>query len=290
MFNPFMQPASQTIHQPVPSTPTTSSCNKEERGPMSAGNAESTTPSPPTVLATAVESPAPAIASARGLERNGSMHSNDSVVSYATARQSPAPNENEESTDSPGSPAEAQPQTDEQGNTATTDANPVASSVPNSGEATNRGKTQTHFCPDFYTFGIRGGKGEVTEWYESHGPRARDAPPGPIRRLAQERGANIGCLHVHTHEDGVQAWMLDRAPPSPRRQTLPACSGKRTGPKLEWRRVHVGEPHPRLRGLVLHFLNNGEPRWVRPASAKKYAKDNKKRAATMAVDSDTASE
>ena len=124
----------------------------------------------------------------------------------------------------------------------------------------------------------------MTEWYESHGPRARDAPPGPIRRLVQERGARVGCLHVHKHDAGAQTWMLDRAAPSARHQKLPAGAGKCKGPKLEWKRVRVGEAHPRLRGLVLHFLKNGEPRWVRPASLKKYAQDNKKRDAMIADD------
>ncbi|KAJ8496957.1 hypothetical protein ONZ51_g778 [Trametes cubensis] len=79
-------------------------------------------------------------------------------------------------------------------------------------------------------------------------------------------------------------WMLDRAAPSTRHQKLPAGAGKCKGPKLEWKRVRVGEAHPRLRGLVLHFLKNGEPRWVRPASLKKYAKDNEKKKAIVVDD------
>ncbi|KAH9903368.1 hypothetical protein C8Q73DRAFT_674433 [Cubamyces lactineus] len=283
VFNPFVQQANQTFNQPVAPSPTSIPGNTEERSPIE--NTDSSAPTAPEPSTTAPESSAPSTTLASGRERQDSVLSDGSIVSYATAPQLPARSENEESTDSPGAPSETQRQTDEQHNTASvdTDSNTVTSNVQKA-EPTNGSKAQTYYCPDLYTFRIRGGEGEVTEWYESHGPRTRELPPAPIRRLAQERGADIGCLHVHTHDSGTQAWMLDLSGPLPRRHTLPAGVDQRRELKLVWRRVHVGKTHPRLRGLVLHFLKNGEPRWVRPASLKKYAQDKKKLDAMIADD------
>ncbi|PIL29116.1 hypothetical protein GSI_09164 [Ganoderma sinense ZZ0214-1] len=47
----------------------------------------------------------------------------------------------------------------------------------------------------------------------------------------------------------------------------------------EWRRVEIGDPHPRLEGLVLHMLDEDSgPRWVKPQSARTYASGKHKRA------------
>ena len=48
------------------------------------------------------------------------------------------------------------------------------------------------------------------------------------------------------------------------------------GQKGQWREIHIGQEYPEdpadstISGYVLHMLDNGTPRWVKPATMKNY--------------------
>ncbi|KAI0332254.1 hypothetical protein GY45DRAFT_514344 [Cubamyces sp. BRFM 1775] len=219
-----------------------------------------------------------------------------SVVSYATARTEPAaPNRQVPTNSSPPTHIQLPPQSSQ--NSGPSNPPPVS---PDGRTRTggNSGKAKTYYCAEVYRAKIRSRPGERTEWYESHGMGPRDAPPAPIRRIVRERGARAGCLHVHTHDNGRQAWMLDKGSP-PRRASGSGAQAsgrvhtgayehaprradrgegvvkkeRKPGENLVWVSVDTWTPHPRLRDVVLHFLPNGEPRWARESSVMQYKKD-----------------
>ncbi|KAI9069129.1 hypothetical protein FKP32DRAFT_1671630 [Trametes sanguinea] len=84
---------------------------------------------------------------------------------------------------------------------------------------------------------------EKTTWYESSG---RDLLPSPLLVPL----ACFGDLYVHTTPDAKQIWL----------QT--ADKG--------WLSIDVYHPHPWLPGYQLHFIANGEPRWVTQDSLRTY--------------------
>ena len=86
-------------------------------------------------------------------------------------------------------------------------------------------------------------------WYSSTGPGYLQSP-APIPDAA------IGALYVHKTPDGNKAWIRIR-------------DGL-------WDTVQTAHPHPFLKGYVLTFLDNGEPRWIRRESLRTYLGREKK--------------
>ncbi|KAI9065202.1 hypothetical protein FKP32DRAFT_504059 [Trametes sanguinea] len=129
-----------------------------------------------------------------------------------------------------------------------------------------------------------------TTWYgptESSGPLP--APPDILSPCH-------AFLYVHKHARGTQVWMFHSA----RRTAMlsssassASCQGEgpagvapetRREPDAEpvkgkgrWKLVYPGFPHPDLAGYVLHLLDDGQPRWVKEASAKTYAGGQRRR-------------
>ncbi|KAI0657524.1 hypothetical protein C8Q70DRAFT_270577 [Cubamyces menziesii] len=229
-----------------------------------------------------------------------------SVVSYATARNEPAVPQSQQP-NGPDQPTNTQPpQSSQEGGCS----NPPPTSQEERARAggTNGVRTKTYWCAEAYRAKIRSIPGERTEWYESRSTVRRDAPPAPIRRIVRERRARAGCLHIHKHDNGRQAWMLDKCSPPRRASGSGAQARDRTrtdastsanagaderasrraghgeavvkkervrkaGDNLVWVPVDTWTPHPRLKDVVLHFLPNGEPRWAKESSVMQYKKD-----------------
>ncbi|OSD00149.1 hypothetical protein PYCCODRAFT_1469680 [Trametes coccinea BRFM310] len=84
---------------------------------------------------------------------------------------------------------------------------------------------------------------EKTTWYESN---SQSLLPSPLSVPL----ACFGDLYVHTAPDAKQVWL-------------------HTAEK-EWKRIDNYHPHPWLPGYVLHFIANGEPRWVTQESLRTY--------------------
>ena len=143
--------------------------------------------------------------------------------------------------------------------------------------------------PERHQFKIRGVK-EHVRWYYTESKRAIDAVPEALLKPCHE------ALYVHRFVkpfEGRQVWIYvkfagagrqDRGSGgnSGNRGENPNGSGSEsTGGEQrsgEWRRVQIGDPHPRLEGLVLHLLDEAGPRWVKPHSARQYANAKHKRA------------
>lgn len=90
-----------------------------------------------------------------------------------------------------------------------------------------------------------------TTWYASSSPTYLLEPPSIPK-------ASLGHLYVHTAaNDDRQVWVYNRA-------------GR-------WQKAQRRHCHPYLNGYVLNILSNGEPRWVKRASAVKYDTEAKKR-------------
>lgn len=123
-------------------------------------------------------------------------------------------------------------------------------------------RRKTYFSTELFKRKINNIDNEYTQWYESDADHKRRAPLERICDLVDQR-TRTGRLYVHTHARGVQAWMwtYERGPDGV----------KPEGARKEWVEVQVGTAHPRLRGYVLHFLGNGEPRWVKAHSAVTYS-------------------
>ncbi|KAL1948441.1 hypothetical protein VTO73DRAFT_12516 [Trametes versicolor] len=123
-------------------------------------------------------------------------------------------------------------------------------------------RRKTYFSTELLKRKINNIDNEYTQWYESDADHKRRAPLERICDLVDQR-TRTGRLYVHTHALGVQAWMwaYERGPDGV----------KPEGARKEWVEVQVGAAHPRLRGYVLHFLGNGEPRWVKAHSAVTYS-------------------
>ena len=68
--------------------------------------------------------------------------------------------------------------------------------------------------------------------------------------------AVVGSLYVHKTPDGQENWI-------------------RVNDGL-WESVQAAHPHPFLKGYVLSFLSNGEPRWVTKESLRTYKGREKK--------------
>ncbi|CDO77409.1 hypothetical protein BN946_scf184857.g16 [Trametes cinnabarina] len=201
----------------------------------------------------------------------------DDGVSYASLRsrpaaESPAPNNSAGSAHAPRDPSV------QSSRTASTRISPGPS--PHAGRNA-RGKT--FWSPELYTCKIRDTK-SATEWYESYGTGPRKAPPAPIRKLVRNpelagfRGSGgphvlSGRLHIHRHGERLQAWMwTGMSKRLPRSEEATGAEGTNG-----WVRAFEGMEHPRLKGYVLHFIENGEPRWVRETSAKQYAAGRRRR-------------
>ena len=94
-----------------------------------------------------------------------------------------------------------------------------------------------------------------TAWHAAHGHGHLTTPP-PLKNVHKND------LYVHKTQDGQQAWIR--------------LSGD------IWAPVERDYPHPSLRGYVLTFLKNGDPRWITKASLQKY-KDRENRARRQTI-------
>lgn len=151
--------------------------------------------------------------------------------------------------------------------------------------------------PNLNTRKIRGCDAS-TEWTESHSEHPLRAMPAALLRNPRDQdGLPIptGRLHVHFHNRGSQTWMLvrRRVAARHRRDSEPGPSGHPPQTAVaqegtagassepvyrrEWVPARAGTKHPRLPGYVLHFLDRGEPSFVREASAREYAASKRKR-------------
>lgn len=137
-----------------------------------------------------------------------------------------------------------------------------------------------------------------TEWTESHSEHPLRAMPAALLRKPRDQDGSpipLGRLHVHFHNRGSQTWMLVRRRVAARHELHPepgpSCrppqaavaqegtAGANSAPvyRREWVPARAGTKHPRLPGYVLHFLDRGEPSFVREASARNYAASKRKR-------------
>ena len=104
---------------------------------------------------------------------------------------------------------------------------------------------------------------EKTVWYSSRAPTYLLDPPAVAL-------ASLGHVYVHTTPNlDQQLWLFTHA----------RC----------WEKVHLGHPHPCLKGYVLHVLSNGEPRWVRRETYVKYTTEARKRGEAAAAASSSES-
>ncbi|RPD61618.1 hypothetical protein L226DRAFT_570332 [Lentinus tigrinus ALCF2SS1-7] len=134
--------------------------------------------------------------------------------------------------------------------------------------------------PERRQFKIRGIDRHVI-WYKTADHATLKAPPAHLLRPRQH------ALYVHAHRRGIQAWMYfkDASERADRDHSQGTGKGKKTERKeaseremlARWRRTYEGQEHPELDGYVLHFLQDGSPRWVRNVSAKAYEKRQMKR-------------
>ncbi|KAI0672265.1 hypothetical protein C8Q78DRAFT_739329 [Trametes maxima] len=163
-----------------------------------------------------------------------------------------------------------------------------------------RSRPPTHMYMQVFERKIRG-TAYSTVWTESWSEYRRTVPPGPLR--AATASDQSGRLHLHHHESGVQVWMWKRVRPRAAAtekgergdggggdakmevdgaegedRGVPGNSERRRLVRREWVRVYEGCRHPRLREHVLHFLDSGEPSWVKPGSAEKYKAGRRMRA------------
>ncbi|KAH9854544.1 hypothetical protein C2E23DRAFT_858268 [Lenzites betulinus] len=129
-------------------------------------------------------------------------------------------------------------------------------------------RRKTFYSSELHRVKMYSIKREFMEWYESHGEQAHPAPPAPIRKLIAScpHAVRTGRLHLHRHDGGVQAWMWVVLAPECKRGWV-----KRERGEARWVEVEAGETHPRMEGHVLHFLDNGETRWVKELTASQYA-------------------
>ncbi|KAI9063731.1 hypothetical protein FKP32DRAFT_1676218 [Trametes sanguinea] len=91
---------------------------------------------------------------------------------------------------------------------------------------------------------------EKTIWFESSGRKLLSAPL-PVRT------PRFGDLYVHSTPDAKQMWL-------------------RTA-EQEWMKIDLYHPHPWLPGYKIHFIANGEPRWVTQDSLRTYQTRREKR-------------
>ena len=140
---------------------------------------------------------------------------------------------------------------------------------------------------------------EHVSWYYTQSKRAIDAVPAVLLKPRHE------ALYVHRFRVpfvGWQAWIYIKHTNAGGQVQASAGAGagaagnsrSRDGNRGggnsenvgeagerqagEWRRVEIGDPHPRIEGLVLHMLDEDGPRWVKPQSARSYASGKHKRA------------
>ncbi|KAI0363037.1 hypothetical protein BV20DRAFT_1058394 [Pilatotrama ljubarskyi] len=91
---------------------------------------------------------------------------------------------------------------------------------------------------------------EKTVWFESRGRSMLSTPETvPLARF--------GDLYVHNSLDVKQVWL-------------------RTA-EQQWLKIDIYHPHPWLPGYKLHFIANGEPRWVTQDSLQTYKTRMEKR-------------
>ncbi|KAM5532985.1 hypothetical protein V8D89_013327 [Ganoderma adspersum] len=154
--------------------------------------------------------------------------------------------------------------------------------------------------PERHQFKIRGLEEHVS-WYYTQSKRPIDAVPAVLLKPCHE------ALYVHRFRVpfvGWQAWIYIKYTKAGGQVQASAGAGAGAGAAGssgsrdgngggnqsenqgqagerqggEWRRVEIGNPHPRLEGLVLHMLDDDGPRWVKPQSARHYASGKHKRA------------
>ncbi|KAI1782835.1 hypothetical protein LXA43DRAFT_1103362 [Ganoderma leucocontextum] len=132
---------------------------------------------------------------------------------------------------------------------------------------------------------------EHVRWYYTKSIRPIDAVPADLLKPRHE------SLYVHRFKVpfvGWQIWIYVKCAEASLRVQAAADAGGNNGNRDgngngnggedgerqygEWRRVQIGDAHPRLKGYVLHMLDENEPRWVKEKSARDYASGKHKRA------------
>ena len=94
-----------------------------------------------------------------------------------------------------------------------------------------------------------------------------------------------GDVYIHQYERGKQLWVFRVVPESVAEDELDGLIVGRGRRKGLWKRIHVGDEYPEdpadrdsdLNGYVLHVLDSGLPRWVKPATMRNYENSQYKR-------------